>query len=97
MSPIKVAIIGGGIGGCAIANGLMKHKHIQFDVYEGSSAFKEQGLSVGIQVNAQNALDQMGLDAQQLLRESEGVKTATAKIYMVWRACSSGRRETVDD
>jgi 2-polyprenyl-6-methoxyphenol hydroxylase-like FAD-dependent oxidoreductase len=41
--PIDVAIVGGGIGGLALAIGLQQHGHIRTDIYEAASKFSEIG------------------------------------------------------
>ena len=38
--PVKVAITGGGIAGCSLANGLISYPNIQFDVFEGKSSLR---------------------------------------------------------
>ncbi|KAB8360873.1 hypothetical protein FH972_024607 [Carpinus fangiana] len=82
MTAIRIAVIGGGLGGCTLANGLLKHPHIEFDVFEGSSAFKEQGLAVGLATNAQSALKKIGSDVHQSLEAAGGVATASTRIIM---------------
>ena len=41
--PIHIAIVGGGIGGLALAIGLQKYSHIQVKIYEAASKFFEIG------------------------------------------------------
>ena len=43
----SVAIIGGGIGGLTLAIGLLKHPHIDVQVYEAAPSFGEIGAGVG--------------------------------------------------
>lgn len=83
MASFKVAVIGGGLGGCTLANGLLKHPNIEFDVFEGSAAFKEQGLAVGLATNAQSALAEIGSDVRESLQAAGGVATASTRIIMV--------------
>lgn len=40
---IDVAIVGGGIGGLALAIGLQQHAHIRTKIYEAASKFSEIG------------------------------------------------------
>ena len=56
----KVAVIGGGIGGLSCALGLMKHKHIDVQVYESAHAFGEIGAGIALGPNAQRALELIG-------------------------------------
>ena len=57
---INIAIIGGGIGGLSLALGLLKHKHLNVQVYEGAHTFGEIGAGVAIGPNAQRALKLIG-------------------------------------
>ena len=56
----NVAIIGGGIGGLALAIGLLKHSHIDVQVYESAPSFGEIGAGVAFGPNAQRALELIG-------------------------------------
>ena len=55
--PLSIAIIGGGIGGLCTAIALLKHSHIDVQVYEAAPTFGEIGAGVGIAPNAQQALE----------------------------------------
>lgn len=83
MAPIRIAIIGGGIGGCTLANGLLKHENIEFDVFEGGAAFKEEGLAVGLAPNAQSALKHISTELYNTLRAAGGVPTSFPRLIMV--------------
>ena len=54
---LTVAIVGGGIGGLALALGLLEHPHIDVQVYESAPSFGEIGAGVTIGENAQRALE----------------------------------------
>ncbi|MCJ1377152.1 hypothetical protein MMC17_000244, partial [Xylographa soralifera] len=54
--PLRVAIVGGGIGGVLLAIGLQKHGHIDYQLYEAAPSFGDVGLGVSLGPNAQNAL-----------------------------------------
>ena len=56
----SVAVIGGGIGGLTLAIGLLKHRHIDVQVYEAAPSFGEIGAGVAIGPNAQRALELIG-------------------------------------
>lgn len=43
VTPIHIAIVGGGIGGLTFAVGLTKFKHITFTIYEAAPRFAEIG------------------------------------------------------
>ncbi|KAI1097020.1 FAD/NAD(P)-binding domain-containing protein [Rostrohypoxylon terebratum] len=53
---VKVAIVGGGIAGLALAAGLAKKPHIDVHVYEGSPAFKDIGAGLALHLNAIKAM-----------------------------------------
>jgi salicylate hydroxylase len=54
--PLRVAIVGGGIGGVVLAIGMQKHAHIDYQLYEAAPSFGEIGLGVALGPNAQHAL-----------------------------------------
>lgn len=62
--PLRVAIIGGGIGGLCVAISLLKHPHIDVQVYEAAASFGEIGAGVMLGPNALHALDLVGPDAR---------------------------------
>lgn len=45
---IHVAIVGGGIGGLALAIGLQQYGHIKVKIYESAAKFSEIGGKYGI-------------------------------------------------
>ena len=59
-SALRVAIVGGGIGGAAAANALLQHG-IDVQVYEQASALAEVGAGVAIQPNGIRVLRRLGL------------------------------------
>lgn len=64
---LPIAIVGGGLGGLALAIGLLKH-NIQVHIYEAAAAFSEIGAGVAFGINSITAL---GLIDEKLL---EGYK-----------------------
>ena len=61
-APLKIAVIGGGIGGLTAALALMRHG-IDVEVYEQSTELKEIGAGVQISANGTRVLDALGLEA----------------------------------
>lgn len=57
---MKIAIIGGGIGGLTLANCLQNSK-IQFTLYEKAEKFTEVGAGIGISESAYEILKEIGL------------------------------------
>ena len=60
----SVAIIGGGIGGLCCAIGLLKHPHIDVQIYEAAHAFGEIGAGLTVGPNASRALEVIGEDTK---------------------------------
>ncbi|EXJ68584.1 uncharacterized protein A1O5_08378 [Cladophialophora psammophila CBS 110553] len=62
-SPLRVAVIGGGIGGLCAALSLHHHcgSAVDIDVYEQAPEYKEIGAGVGIGVNAAKLLHKIGI------------------------------------
>lgn len=83
MEPIHVAIIGGGLAGCTMANGLLKHSNVTFDVFEAGSVFSERGAQISLAINAQNALREMEFDVDRMIKNSGAIKESSAKVIFV--------------
>jgi salicylate hydroxylase len=64
-SVLRVAIVGGGIGGVAAANALLQ-RGIDVHVYEQASALTEVGAGVAIQPNGARMLRKLGFGAELL-------------------------------
>ena len=67
---IKLAIIGGGIGGIALALGLLKHPHIDFQIYEAAPIWVQIGAGLGLGPNAQAALELISPEAEGAFRKN---------------------------
>lgn len=80
--PLRVAIVGGSIGGCTLALGLRKHPHIQFDVFERST-FRERGAGILIYPNGMNALRVLGVDADQMMKDAGAFRSAYQNAVVV--------------
>lgn len=91
--PIKIAIIGGGLAGAALANALLKHPHIDMHVFESASAFSERGAAVGMNINAQVALSEIGGAMADVVERAGGVVMTSSRVllviwtstYYIWR------------
>src|SRR5438105_14051059 len=59
-NPLRVAVVGGGIGGVAAANALLR-RGIEVHLYEQAPALTEVGAGVAIQPNGVRVLRQLGL------------------------------------
>jgi salicylate hydroxylase len=60
--PLRLAIVGGGIGGLCLALGLRKHEHVSLQIYKAAHKFSEIGGGIGVGKNAQRALELLGPD-----------------------------------
>ncbi|KAI9666364.1 MAG: hypothetical protein M1821_004300 [Bathelium mastoideum] len=65
----SVAVVGGGIGGLCLAIGLMKHKHINVQIYEAAPSFGEIGAGLTVGPNAQRALELIAPGAVKAFRD----------------------------
>lgn len=59
---LRIAVVGGGIGGLCVALGLLKHSHLDVQIYEAAHQFSEIGAGIGIGPNAESALQLLGPD-----------------------------------
>lgn len=75
---LKVAVIGGGIGGLCTVLSLHHHcgSTIEVDVYEQAPQYREIGAGVGIGVNAAKLLNKLGI--------GEAVLKIAGKRTKVW-------------
>lgn len=84
-TPVRLAIIGGGLAGASLANALLSIKHVDLLLYESAPTFSERGAAVGLAINAQNALsDIMSTEATAFLKsKAGGVSMNSTRIMMV--------------
>jgi len=59
-APIKIALVGGGIGGLCLAAGLVKQPHIDVHVYESVPEYKDIGAGLALHMNAIKGMDLIG-------------------------------------
>ncbi|KAI1415322.1 FAD/NAD(P)-binding domain-containing protein [Hypoxylon sp. FL1857] len=62
---VKVAIVGGGIAGLALAAGLVKKPHIDVHVYESVPAYKDIGAGLALHLNAIKAMALIGPEVKE--------------------------------
>lgn len=80
---IRVAIIGGGLMGCTLANGLLRYPHIDWQVFEKKSTFVERGATVGFRDNGTKALAAMGLDYEAMYKRAGAVVSDGSRDIVV--------------
>lgn len=83
---IRVAVVGGGLGGTVLMNALTRYPRLDVHLYEANSEFKERGASVGLANNAKWALRLLGLG--DVIKKAKGVKTASFRLVVVCGHCS---------
>ncbi|UKZ82814.1 hypothetical protein TrVFT333_010612 [Trichoderma virens FT-333] len=78
LEPIEIAIVGGGIGGLALAIGLQQHDHIRIKIYEAASKFSEIGAGVFFGANS--------IRAMSLIHPSVGEAYARISTSVGWES-----------
>ncbi|KAI1394173.1 salicylate hydroxylase [Hypoxylon trugodes] len=81
-SPIRVAIIGGGLAGATLANALIKHSHLEIHLFESAPEFSERGAAVGLSINSQNGLGQIVSSADELLNKAGAVPMSSTRLVI---------------
>ncbi|KAF2147604.1 FAD/NAD(P)-binding domain-containing protein [Myriangium duriaei CBS 260.36] len=91
-APIRIAIIGGGIGGLTLANALTyqplssevatDHPGFEVHVYEAKSEFSERGAGIGLGCNAKKALKYCIPNANEMLEQAGG-KVVISSLLMI--------------
>ncbi len=71
-SKVRIAIVGGGLAGAAMANALIKLSHVDVHIYEAAPEFSERGAAVGLATNAKAALTDLIPDAQEQVLDKAG-------------------------
>jgi salicylate hydroxylase len=82
-SPLKIAIIGGGLAGAVLANALLKQPHLSIHIFESAPEFSERGAAVGIAVNGQAALAEIGGPVADVVERAGGVVMSSSRMFMV--------------
>lgn len=84
---LRVAIVGGGLAGAALANALANANHIDMHVYESDPEFSERGAAVALSGNTRRALDVIFPSANDLLRGARAVTMNSSKLMIVRLTC----------
>ena len=85
MDPIRIAIVGGGLGGACLANGLIAIPHVDIHVFEAKPEFSERGASVGLHRAATSALDQVLPSRTDMLKRAGAVAAHGSHMNVVRR------------
>ncbi|KAI0100099.1 salicylate hydroxylase [Nemania sp. FL0031] len=81
-TPLKLAIIGGGLAGVTLGNALIQHPHIEVHIYESAPQFSERGAAVGLAINAQTALHQLLPQASEMLKKTGAVPMNSTRVMV---------------
>ncbi|KAK5988398.1 6-methylsalicylic acid decarboxylase atA [Cladobotryum mycophilum] len=74
---LRIAIIGGGIGGITLANGLVRIPHLDIHVFESKPDFSERGAAVGLSGNAMRALEHLLPSVTETLDKAGGTRNGS--------------------
>lgn len=82
-TPLRVAIIGGGLAGVTLANALVQTPHLDVQVYESAPEFSERGAAIGLSGNALAALKHVVPSADEALRKAGAVTMNSSRLVIV--------------
>lgn len=82
--PIRIAIIGGGISGLALATQLVKHTHLDVQLYEAAAQFSEIGAGISFGANAVKAIKLLDLDLEYH-SIADQVAAPYTDVWFQWR------------
>lgn len=81
---LRVAIVGGGISGLALALSLCKHSHLNVQLFEAAPAFGEVGAGVSFGPNAVRAIVGLGL-GEAYFQVADRTPQPWEDIWFEWR------------
>ncbi|KAI0388968.1 hypothetical protein F5Y17DRAFT_450934 [Xylariaceae sp. FL0594] len=96
-STIRVAIVGGGVAGASLLHALLKHPHIDADLFESATEVKAGGMAIGIARNAQSALELMGPSAAACLERAGAVAMRGVRFMVVSEGQGTAMADEVDE
>lgn len=82
---MRVLVIGGGVGGLAVAKGLLDNGH-EVRVYEHADGLREGGAGVTIWSNGTAALRDLGVPLDGVGRQLHSLRSMTAAGRLLWEA-----------
>ncbi|PLB46209.1 salicylate hydroxylase [Aspergillus steynii IBT 23096] len=88
-TPIRIAILGGGLAGASLLHALRPHEHLDAHIFESAPAFKEAGMAIGVASNALEALDLIGPSIGQCLQRAGAVPMRGVR-FMLAQGPSAG-------
>ncbi|WP_109511641.1 salicylate 1-monooxygenase [Pseudomonas ovata] len=83
-SSLRVAIVGGGIAGVALAIDLCRHAHLDVQLFEAAAAFGEVGAGVSFGANAVRAIAGLGI-AEPYRQIADQTPAPWQDVWFEWR------------
>ena len=87
-SPLRVAVVGGGIGGAAAAAALLQ-RGMDVQLYEQAGTLTEVGAGVAIQPNGVRMLRRLGLGEELISRCQMGRPAVSSRRRVLCRVASA--------
>lgn len=81
---IRIAVVGGGIAGLALASNLSKHAHLDVQMFESAPQFSEIGAGISFGANAVKAIELLGL-ANEYHAIADKVSPPFQDVWFQWR------------
>ncbi|MEV4728728.1 FAD-dependent monooxygenase [Saccharopolyspora sp. NPDC049426] len=85
METMRVLVIGAGVGGLAIANGLLGKGH-DVQVYEHHDALRTSGAGITVWSNGTAALRELGVDITDRGHQLDSLRSLTESGRLLWEA-----------
>lgn len=83
-SSLRIAIVGGGIAGVALAIDLCRHAHLDVTLFEAAAAFGEVGAGVSFGANAVRAIAGLGI-AEPYRQIADQTPAPWQDVWFEWR------------
>lgn len=81
---LRIALVGGGIAGLALALDLARHAHLAITLFESAPAFGEVGAGVSFGPNAIRAMERLGV-ADAYLETADATPAPWQDVWFEWR------------
>lgn len=85
METMRVLVIGAGVGGLAVANGLIQQDH-EVHVFEHADALRDGGAGVTVWSNGTAALHDLGISLEGIGRQLHSLRALTVSGRLLWEA-----------